>query len=77
MLNLGFLKQVIFAFIIASPIAYYALKKWLESFAYKTTLSWWIFALAGIIILLFALLATSWFTWHAAKQNPVKSLKTE
>ncbi len=77
MLQTDFIKQILIAFVIASPMAYFALKKWLEGFAYKTDLSWWIFALSGIFVLFIALTATSWFTWHAAKQNPVQSLRTE
>jgi hypothetical protein len=46
MLNRDFVKWVVIAFVIATPIAYYAMNKWLENFANKTTLSWWIFALA-------------------------------
>ena len=55
LLNKDFVKWVAIAFVIATPIAYYAMNKWLESFAYKTTLSWWIFALAGILALGIAL----------------------
>jgi putative ABC transport system permease protein len=77
MLNMSFIKQVAVAFIIAVPVAYYALNKWFESFPYKTTLSWWIFALAGVITLFIAIVVASWHTWQAAKQNPIKSLRTE
>ena len=47
MLNKDFVKWVAIAFVVATPIAYYSMNKWLENFAYKTELSWWIFALAG------------------------------
>ncbi|MCA1759102.1 MAG: ABC transporter permease, partial [Bacteroidales bacterium] len=59
MLNKGFVKWVAIAFVIATPIAYYAMSKWLENFAYKTTLSWWIFALAGLLALGIAMLTVS------------------
>ncbi len=77
MLNASFLRQVIFAFIIASPIAYYALNKWLENFAYKTTLSWWIFALSGLLVLVITLFTVSWQSWNAATRNIVESLRNE
>jgi len=77
MLNKDFIKWVAIAFIIATPIAYYAMNKWLENFAYKTTLSWWIFALAGVIALGIALLTVSWQSWRAATRNPVEALRCE
>ena len=77
MLNRDFVKWVAIAFVIATPIAYYAMNKWLESFAYKTTLSWWIFALAGLLALGIALLTVSWQSWKAATRNPVEALRYE
>ncbi len=77
MLNKDFVKWVVIAFVIATPIAYYAMDKWLESFAYKTTLSWWIFALAGLLALGIALLTVSWQSWRAATRNPVEALRYE
>jgi len=77
MLNKDFLRWVIIAFVLASPIAWYAMNKWLENFAYKTELSWWIFALAGIIAMGIALLTVSWQSWRAARRNPVDSLRYE
>ncbi|MCL3781001.1 ABC transporter permease [Prolixibacteraceae bacterium JC049] len=77
MLNANFIKWVILAFIIASPIAYYAMSKWLENFAYKTSLSWWIFALAGILALGIALFTVTWQSWRAATRNPVEALRYE
>jgi len=68
---------IIIATIIATPIAYYAMDKWLENFAYKTTLSWWIFALAGVLALGIALLTVSWQSWRAATRNPVEALRYE
>ena len=76
-LNQDFVKWVAIAFVIASPIAYFAMSKWLENFAYKTTLSWWIFALAGILALGIALLTVSWQSWRAATRNPVEALRYE
>ncbi|MHA7110695.1 ABC transporter permease [Sunxiuqinia elliptica] len=77
MLNKDFVKWVAIAFVIACPIAYYAMSKWLENFAYKTTLSWWIFALAGVLALGIALLTVSWQSWKAATRNPVEALRYE
>ncbi len=77
MLNNDFIKWVAIAFIMAIPIAYYTMNRWLENFAYKTTLSWWIFALAGLLALGIALLTVSWQSWKAATRNPVESLRYE
>jgi len=77
MLNRDFVKGVAIAFVIATPIAYFAMNKWLESFAYKTELSWWIFALAGLLALGIALLTVSWQSWKAATRNPVEALRYE
>jgi putative ABC transport system permease protein len=77
MLNKDFVKWVFIAFLIASPIAYFAMHKWLENFAYKTTLSWWIFALTGILAFGIALLTVSFQSWKAASRNPVEALRYE
>ena len=77
MLNKNFVKWIVIAFVFATPIAYYAMHKWLENFAYKTTLSWWIFALAGLLALGIALLTVSWQSWRAATRNPVEALRYE
>jgi putative ABC transport system permease protein len=77
MLNRDFVKWVTIAFVIATPIAYYAMNKWLENFAYKTNLSWWIFALAGVLALGIALLTVSFQSYKAASRNPVESLRYE
>lgn len=77
LISKDFLKLVLVAFVIATPIGYYLMSKWLEDFAYKTDLSWWIFALAGIASILIALLTVSYQSIKAALMNPVKSLKTE
>ena len=77
MLNRDFVKWVAIAFVIATPIAWYTMNKWLENFTYKTSLSWWIFALAGLLALGIALLTVSWQSWKAATRNPVEALKYE
>lgn len=77
LLNKDFLKWVGIAFIMAVPISWYAMEEWLRGFANKTSINWWIFALAGIMALLIALLTVSWQSFKAANANPVKSLITE
>jgi putative ABC transport system permease protein len=77
MLNGDFVKLVAIAFVIATPIAWYIMNKWLESFAYRTDLSWWIFVLAGLLALGIALVTVSWQSWRAATGNPVEALRNE
>jgi putative ABC transport system permease protein len=77
MLSADFTKGVVIAFIVACPIAWFAMHKWLQNFAYKTEISWWIFALAGIITFVIALLTVSWQSWRAATRNPVEALRYE
>ena len=77
MLNRDFVKWVVIAFVIATPVAYFTMNKWLENFAYKTELSWWIFALAGLLALGIALLTVSFQSWKAARGNPVEALRYE
>ena len=77
MLNKDFVRWVAIAFLIATPVGYFILEKWLENFAYKTDLSWWIFALAGLLALGIALLTVSWQSWKAATKNPVEALRYE
>ncbi len=77
MLNFDFIKWIAVSFVISTPITYYAMNKWLENFAYKTNLSWWIFALAGVLALGIALLTVSWQSWRAATRNPVEALRYE
>ncbi|MEZ5104575.1 MAG: ABC transporter permease [Draconibacterium sp.] len=77
MLNKDFIKWVVIAFVVATPVSYFAMQKWLESFAYRTNLNWWIFALAGLLALGIALLTVSWQSWRAATKNPVEALRYE
>jgi len=77
LLNKDFVKWVMFAFVAAVPISWLAMYKWLEGFAYKTTISWWIFALSGISALAIALLTVSWQSYRAARSNPVEALRDE
>jgi putative ABC transport system permease protein len=77
LLNKEFLKWVVVAFVVACPFGWYAMNKWLQDFAYRTDISWWIFAASGIIALIIALCTTSWQTWRAATTNPVEVLRSE
>jgi putative ABC transport system permease protein len=77
MLNKEFIKWVSIAFVIAIPVAWYVMHTWLQGFAYKTVLSWWIFALAGVMAFGIALLTVSWQSWRAATRNPVEALRYE
>ena len=77
LLSAGFLKPVFIGMLIAFPLAWYTMNHWLEHFAYKTDLEWWIFAGAGLITIIIALLTVSFQSIRAAAMNPVKSLKTE
>jgi len=77
LLNKDFIKWVVIAFIISTPFAYYSMNKWLQNFAYKTTLSWWIFVLSGLLALGIALLTVSFQSWKAATRNPVEALRYE
>src|SRR5688572_20275825 len=77
MLSKDFLKLVILSFLIATPVAWYVMTNWLEDFAYRTDISWWMFVAAGLSVLLIALITVSFQAIKAAIANPVKSLRTE
>ena len=77
MLSKDFVKLVMLAFIIATPIAWWFMSKWLEDFAFRIELKWWIFVVTGIVALLIALITLSFQAIRAAIANPVKSLKAE
>jgi putative ABC transport system permease protein len=77
LLSKDFVVLVIVSILIASPIAYYVMHKWLQDFAYRINIEWWVFAIAGFMALLIALLTVSFQAVKAAVANPVKSLRTE
>ncbi|QRR01890.1 ABC transporter permease [Dyadobacter sandarakinus] len=77
MLSGDFLKPVIIAILIASPIAFYAMSKWLQDFAYHTEIKWWFFVSAAAISILIALLTISFQSIKAALRNPVRALRSE
>lgn len=77
LLSRDFLKLVLIALVVASPIAWYLMKQWLQGFAYRITMDWWVFALSGAIAILIAFLTVSFQSIRAAVMNPVESLKNE
>ncbi|CAN5647328.1 ABC transporter permease [soil metagenome] len=77
LLSKDFLKLVLIAILIASPLAWYAMDQWLKDFAYKIDIEWWMFALAGLLAVGIALLTVSFQSIKAALMNPVKSLRSE
>ncbi|MCL2245901.1 MAG: hypothetical protein FWC10_02170 [Lentimicrobiaceae bacterium] len=77
MLNTDFIKYIAMAFVIAIPVAWYLMHRWLEQFAYRTSLSWWIFALAGLSVLFISVLSVSLQSWRAATSNPIDAIKVQ
>jgi putative ABC transport system permease protein len=77
LLNRDFILLVTISYAIAVPVIWYALRKWLQGFAYRTDISWWLFLLTGIIAFGIALLTVSWQSWRAATRNPVEALRYE
>lgn len=77
LLSKNFIKLLLIAFLIAAPIAWWVMTRWLEDFAYKITIQWWMFVLAGILALLIALVTISFQAVKAATANPVDSLRDE
>ena len=77
LLSKDFIKLVILAIIIASPVAWWAADRWLQNFAYRIHIQWWMFAAAGLLVVGIAWLTVSYQAIKAAIANPVKSLRTE
>jgi len=77
LLSKGFVRLVLISSLIAFPIAWWAMNKWLEDFSYRITISWWVFLVAGIAALLIALITVSFQAIKAAVANPVKNLRAE
>jgi putative ABC transport system permease protein len=76
-LSTDFIRLVAIALVIATPLVYIAANKWLQNYPYRIAMSWWLFAAAGILVLLIALFTVSFQAIKAAIANPVKSLRTE
>ncbi len=77
MLNTDFIKWVAIAFVVATPFTYYAMYRWLQGFAYKIDMSWWMFLLAGGVTMFISLVTVSWQSFKAATRNPVDALREE
>ncbi|HEX6194189.1 MAG TPA: ABC transporter permease [Chitinophagaceae bacterium] len=77
LLSSDFIKLVFVALLIASPVAWYFMRNWLQDFAYRTSMPWWIFFVAGALAIVIAIITTSFQAIKAAVANPVKSLRTE
>ncbi|WP_332368525.1 ABC transporter permease [Spirosoma telluris] len=77
LLSKDFLKLVVVAIVLASPLAWWAMSTWLQGFAYKIDIAWWVFILAGLLATSLALLTVSFQSVKAALMNPVKSLRSE
>ena len=77
LLNQSFIKWVSLAFMLATPLAWLTMDQWLQNFAFKTNLSWWVFLLSGLITMGITLLTVSWQSWKAANRNPVEALRYE
>jgi len=77
LLNKDFVKWVAIAIVIASPVAWFVMNKWLQNYAYRIGISWWIFILSGVIAVAIALFTVSWQSWRTATRNPVEALRYE
>lgn len=77
MFNKRYIKMLGICFVIAAPIAWYAIHSWLQSFAYKTPMYWWVFAFSFLIISMITTATVTFQSWHVANANPVDSIKTE
>jgi putative ABC transport system permease protein len=77
MLSVDFIKLVLVSALIAFPISWWAMNKWLMNFAYRIDISWWIFLVAAVIAIFIALTTISYQAIRAALMNPVRSLRTE
>jgi len=77
MLNRSVLIQLAIAFVLAVPLTYYIVHRWLEQFAYKVPIYWWVFLLAGLLVLTITVITVSWQSYKAASANPVDAIKNE
>ncbi|HEX2920057.1 MAG TPA: ABC transporter permease [Bacteroidales bacterium] len=77
MLNKDLLIMALISFSVSLPASWFIMQKWLQGFAYRTSLSWWVFAMAGMISFLIALITVSWQSWRAATTNPVEAIRYE
>lgn len=77
LLSKDFLQPVLFSILIASPVAWWSMDHWLKNYSYRTSISWWVFAFAALVVIFIAVATVSYQTVKAALANPVKSIRTE
>jgi putative ABC transport system permease protein len=77
LLSLDYLKLILISFLFAIPVGWFAMNLWLRDYAYRINIAWWVFAIAGCVALLIAIVTISLQATKAAVANPVKSLRTE
>jgi putative ABC transport system permease protein len=77
LLSMDFLKLVLISFVLFAPFAWYFMHKWLQDFAYRIDITWWVFVVAGLLAMIIALITVSFQAIRAALANPIKSLRTE
>lgn len=68
---------MVICFVLAAPVAAYAISGWLENFAYRIPMYWWVYAIAFVLIFIITVATVTFQNWHAANSNPVKSIKSE
>ena len=76
LLNKGFVRWILVGLVLAVPLSYFALNRWLQGFAYKSPMYWWFFALGGLMVLLVAILVVSFQSYRASTANPVNTLRS-
>ena len=77
MFNKTYVYILCICFVVAAPVAFYSINKWLESFAYKTPIYWWVFVIAFILVSMITIITVTFQNWRAARENPVFSIKNE
>ena len=75
--NKGYLFILIICFILAAPVAFYGVYRWLENFAYRAPMYWWVFLVSFILVSIITFITVTFQNWHVANSNPVDSMKTE
>jgi putative ABC transport system permease protein len=77
MFNKAYFRILVICFVIATPLAWYAIHRWLENFAYKTTMYWWVYALAFVVVGIITVCTVTFQNWRVANDDPVKAIKSE
>lgn len=77
MFNKSYLYILTICFVLAAPVAFYTVYSWLENFAYRTPIYWWVFVIAFIIVLGITFITVTYQNWHVANSNPINSIKSE